>query len=135
MFRKALDVNPFHAQAHNNLATLLAAGGSLEEALSHYRQAIANDPMHRSARFHLVLALLDLGRLAEAADQSERLSRSAGVGTARLWFTLARAWSTVNDRSRARACAEEALRHAKSAGQTELAAEIERNLAGMKAAR
>jgi protein O-GlcNAc transferase len=134
-FRKALDVNPFHAQAHNNLATLLAASGSLEEAVSHYRQAIANDPMHRSARFHLVLALLNLGRLADATDQSERLSRSEGAGSARLWFTLAKAWSRVNDGSRARDCAEEALRQAKAAGHTELAAEIERNLAGMRAAR
>jgi tetratricopeptide (TPR) repeat protein len=134
-FRKALDVNPFHSQAHNNLATLLAASGSLEEGVSHYRQALANDPMHRSARFQLVLALLKLGRLAEATDQSERLSRSEEAGTARLWFTLARAWSRVDDRTRARACAEEALRQAKTAGQTELAAEIERDLAGMKAAR
>ena len=133
-FRKTLDVNPFHAQAHNNLATLLAARGSLEDAVSHYRQAIANDPMHRSARFFLVRALLHLGRLPEAEEQSERLPRWEGTETARLWFTLADAWFTVHDGNRARACAEEALRRAKTAGQTELTAEIEQYLARMTAA-
>jgi tetratricopeptide (TPR) repeat protein len=135
VFRKALDVNPFHAQAHHNLATLLAAGGSLEEAVSHYRQAIANDPMHRSARFLLVLALLKLNRLAEAADESERLPRSEAVGAARLWFTLAQAWSLANDAGRARACAQEALRHTRTSGETDLAAQIARHLARTASAR
>lgn len=134
-FRKALDLHPFHAQAHNNLATLLAASGSLEEAVSHYRQATANDPMHRSARFLLVRALLNLGRLAEAAEQSERLPRWEGADTARLWFMLANAWLKVQDGGRARACAEEALRRAKAAGQTELTSEIARQLARMTATR
>ena len=133
-FRKALAVNPFHAPAHNNLAMLLAASGSLEDAVPHYRQAIANDPTHRSARFHLVLTLIKLRRLPEAVEQSERLPRAGKSDTARLWFALSRAWFTVNDGSRARACAEQALERARTAGQTELTAEIERYLARMTAA-
>jgi tetratricopeptide (TPR) repeat protein len=134
-FRKALEVNPFHAQAHNNLATLLAASGQVDEAVSHYREAIANDPMHRSARFLLVLALLNLGRVPDAASELQQLPRSEGDDRAHLWFRLAKAWLTVNDASKARGCAEEALRQAKAAGQTELAGEIARTLVTVRAAR
>ena len=130
-FRHAVDINPFHAPSHNNLATLLASHGQLGEAITHYQQAVANDPMHRSARFNLALALVRLDRLPEAAEQTERLPRSEDADTPRLWLALARAWWAAHESLKARECAEQALRSAKAAGQSELAAGIERDLARM----
>ena len=131
-FRRALQINPFHSQAHNNLATLLAGGGQLEEAAVHYRQTIANDPSHRSARFNLGRVLLTLGRPREAAEQFEWLLVPEGSETPRVGYALATAWLAAGEIATARKYGEDALRAARRLGQTDLAARIEHDLQRMK---
>jgi protein O-GlcNAc transferase len=53
-FRKAIEINPFYAEAHNNLAFALANEGKLGEAIDHFLLAIKNKPGYRDA--HLILA-------------------------------------------------------------------------------
>ena len=128
LFRHALEVNPLHAQAHNNLAALLAAAGRLEEAASHYQQAVAHDPAHRAARLNLGRTLVALGRPAAGIAQLERLLLQQDADTPRVSHALARAWLAANDIAKARRYGEDAVRHARALGQTDLADRMEREL-------
>ena len=133
LLKRALDINPFHAHAHNNLATLLAGQHRLEEAASHYIQAIATDPAHRSARFNLGRTLVALGRPREAIPQFERLLARDDADAPRVGLALATAWFAVDDAPKAFAYGEQAHRSAIAHGQDELAATIEAMLRKMKA--
>jgi Flp pilus assembly protein TadD len=131
-FRRALDVSPFHPQAHNNLATLLAEEGKLADAATHYRQAIANDPGYRVARLNLGRVLIALGRPREAAEQLERLLGPEDQDTPRVTHALATAWLAAGDLLKARKYAELAFQAARRLDQTELAARIEQDLERMQ---
>lgn len=66
-FKLALEFNPRHALAANNLAGLLQIQGALEEAIPHYRNAIRADPTFRSAYRDLATVLHRLDRIDEAS--------------------------------------------------------------------
>lgn len=66
-YRRALELEPAHADAHINLGRLLHDAGELEAAQSHYRLALAARPEDRTAAFNLAVALEDRGALPEAA--------------------------------------------------------------------
>jgi tetratricopeptide (TPR) repeat protein len=53
-----LRINPKYAKAHYNLGLALGRQGNLEEAMSHYREAVRIDPRYTKAR----RALEDLQR-------------------------------------------------------------------------
>jgi len=61
-YRRALELEPGHADAHVNLGRLLHEAGELEAAEAHYRAA----PDDATALFNLGVVLEDRGRLAEA---------------------------------------------------------------------
>jgi Flp pilus assembly protein TadD len=52
-FRKALALRPDHAETHNNLGAVLQALGQGEEALEHFRRAVALDPANAPAKANL----------------------------------------------------------------------------------
>lgn len=66
LWTHTLDVNPRSAMAHNNLGYWLDEQGRLDDALEHYRRAIALDPEVERARTNAGVALQKLGRGAEA---------------------------------------------------------------------
>jgi tetratricopeptide (TPR) repeat protein len=77
-FATALEARPDHAPALRGLADLAARQGSApgSAALEHLRTALgtpANDPAAR--RYHLAVALAELGRLDAAARQLEAVLR------------------------------------------------------------
>jgi tetratricopeptide (TPR) repeat protein len=65
-YRRAVELDPFHANAHVNLGRLLHEEGEAEAAEAHYRVALSSDPDHATAAFDLGVALEDLGRADEA---------------------------------------------------------------------
>jgi tetratricopeptide (TPR) repeat protein len=67
-YRRALELDAHHADAHVNLGRLLQEDGRMAEAEKHYRQALAGDPEHVTAAFNLGIVLEDLGRVADAID-------------------------------------------------------------------
>jgi tetratricopeptide (TPR) repeat protein len=131
-FRRALDANAFHAQAHNNLAALLVQEGKMEEAVSHCRQAIASDPQYRAARFNLGRLLVVQGRSRDAVEQFQRILQPEDNDTPRYMYALASALFAAGERSKGREYAEEALRRARALGQSDLAAQIEREIERMR---
>jgi tetratricopeptide (TPR) repeat protein len=65
-YRRALELNPAHADAHVNLGRLLQEAGATQAAVEQYRAALDADARHATAAFNLGAALEDLGRRREA---------------------------------------------------------------------
>lgn len=65
-YRRALQQEPGHADAHINLGRLLHQQGRLAEAVSHYREALRARSGDTTAAFNLGVALEDLGNPEEA---------------------------------------------------------------------
>jgi len=71
-YRRALELDPHHADAHVNLGRLLQEEDLIEEAETHYRAALAESPGHATAWFDLGTALEDLRRASDAVDAYRR---------------------------------------------------------------
>src|SRR2546429_8678507 len=70
-YRRALELDAHHADAHVNLGRLLHEQGLVEEAERHYRLGPRASPQHAPGALHLGVALPDL-RPAARADDAER---------------------------------------------------------------
>ncbi|MGH9457590.1 MAG: tetratricopeptide repeat protein [Thermoanaerobaculia bacterium] len=60
-YRRAVELDPMHADAHVNLGRLLHEAEEASAAAAHYRIALDVDPDHATAAFDLGVALEDLG--------------------------------------------------------------------------
>lgn len=67
-----LRTNPSSPEAHHLLAVRAAEAGRTDEAVSHYRDALAVAPDSPDLRVNLAVALAQLGRADEARAQLER---------------------------------------------------------------
>jgi len=65
-YRRALEIEPGHADARLNLGRLLHEAGQVNAAEANYRMALAVRPGDATAAFNLGVSLEDLGRTAEA---------------------------------------------------------------------
>jgi DNA-binding transcriptional MerR regulator len=65
-YRRALALDPGHADAHVNVGRLVHERGLLVEAEEHYRAAAAAAPESAAARYNLGVVLEDLGRTVDA---------------------------------------------------------------------
>lgn len=71
-YRRALELDAHHADAHVNLGRLLQEEGLIAEAERHYRLALRESPDHATAAFNLGIALEDLDRSADAIEAYRR---------------------------------------------------------------
>ncbi|HVT04432.1 MAG TPA: tetratricopeptide repeat protein [Thermoanaerobaculia bacterium] len=65
-YRRAVELDPGHADAHVNLGRILHEDGELYAAEAHYRIALQSLPAHPVAAFNLGVVLEDMGRSKEA---------------------------------------------------------------------
>jgi tetratricopeptide (TPR) repeat protein len=65
-WKKALQLNPDDAKAHNNLGRVLAAKGDIDEAVEHWQRALQLNPDYAEAHNNLGTALVRKGRFDEA---------------------------------------------------------------------
>lgn len=75
-YRRALELEPDHAESHVNLGCLDHEDGKLEDALAHYRAGLASAPDDLTAAFDLAVVLGDLGRDGEARAAYEAVLRA-----------------------------------------------------------
>jgi len=92
-YRRALELDPEHPDAHLNLGRLLHEGGRLPDAEAHYRAASSADPEGARPRYNLGVVLEDQGREAEAiAAYKQALVLDEGLATAH--FNLSRLYES-----------------------------------------
>ena len=58
-YRNAIDIDPGYADAYNNVGTMFARQGDIEQAISNYQKALTLDSKHRDARRNLDRAFGD----------------------------------------------------------------------------
>ena len=97
-YRRAIALDPGHAEAHLNLGRLLHERGDLEGAESHYRQACAAQPDNALAAFNLGVALEDKGAARDAmATYHRALKLDPGMAAAH--FNLGRLCEATGDKA------------------------------------
>lgn len=74
-YRRALDLDPTHSDAHLNLGRLLHEAGRIHEAEEHYRRAATADPQSARAFYNLGVALEDQSAVAGAVEAYEAALR------------------------------------------------------------
>ena len=99
-YRRALELDAAHSDAHLNLGRLLHEAGSIDEAERHYRAALEADPRSARALYNLGVALEDRDTPSEAIDAYQRALELEG-DLAAAHFNLSRLFETTGDESRA----------------------------------
>lgn len=96
-YRRALELDPEHVDAHLNLGRLLHEDGELEAAEGHYRIALRERSGDVTAAFNLGVVLEDLGREEDAvASYEQAIATDAGCADAH--HNLARLYERLGER-------------------------------------
>jgi arylsulfatase A-like enzyme/Tfp pilus assembly protein PilF len=88
----ALELNPRVARAHNALGVIAAETGAPEQAITHWKLAVALEPREFDTLFNLGALLVKSGRSAEARPYLERFLREAPRALYRRDFSKVRTW-------------------------------------------
>jgi tetratricopeptide (TPR) repeat protein len=99
-YRRAIEQEPAHADAHLNLGRLLHEAGRVDEAETHYRRALAVRPGDATAAYNLGVALEDLGRGPEA-ERAYESALEADPANADAHFNLSRLCERLGQPQRA----------------------------------
>jgi tetratricopeptide (TPR) repeat protein len=132
-YEQALRLKPDYAEAHYNLGVALARLGRLPEAVGHWEQALRSRPNYAEAENNLAWLLATLapaegGDPVRAVTLAERACELTNNRVAGYLDTLAAAYAAAGRFNNAIATAQNAIGLARSAGQTQIASEIETRL-------
>jgi len=99
-YRRALELDPHHADARVNLGRLLVESGRAEEAETHFRAVLADYPDHATAWYNLGIALEDRRRPNDAVKAYEQ-AIAADRRLADAYFNLARLYEQAGKKAAA----------------------------------
>lgn len=99
-YRRVLELDPGHADAHLNLGRLLHERGDPAAAERCYRAAVDHRPDDATAAFNLGVALQDLDRPGEAVEAYRRAIEADPV-CADAYFNLAQLYADLGQRAAA----------------------------------
>jgi Flp pilus assembly protein TadD len=113
-FRKALEIDPRYAEAHNNLGVALAGCGRTNEAIEHFRKALELKPDYAMALNDLAWLRATCPEAAfrdgrSAVELAQRAIGLSGVRTPEFLDTLAAAYAEAGKFSKAKETVREAL--------------------------
>ena len=91
-WKKALELSPEDAKAHNNLGRALAGKGEYGEAIRHWQKALEVNPKYAEAQNNLGVALVREGRFGEAVTHFRKVLEG-NPGYAEVHNNLGRALS------------------------------------------
>lgn len=128
LFRLAIEANPQFAEAHLNYGGSLEAQQQYDDAAKHYRLAVESKPNFRQAHFQLARMLIFKNRLPEAIEQLRQTLLPEDAETPRFTYALAAAYARAGDKTNAVKFARIARDKAAALRQTELLAQIEKDL-------
>jgi len=133
--REALRIRPNNSDAHNNLALALLHTGNVQEALVHFEKSLEIQPDNMNAQCNLawILATSSNASLRDgpkAVELASYVARRAGHPNVIVLRTLAAGYAENGQFSEAISVAQQALRLAISQGNSPLAADLQRNIAG-----
>jgi tetratricopeptide (TPR) repeat protein len=72
LWAKTIACTKDNEMAHNNLGNILYQEGILDEAITHFKQALRLNPENATAHFNLASALRQTGRMAEAISHLQK---------------------------------------------------------------
>src|SRR2546423_4618296 len=99
-YRRALELDPHHAEARVNLGRLLVESGRAEEAETHFRAVLVDCPDHATAWYNLGIALEDRRRPHDAVKAYEQ-AIAADRRLADAYFNLARLYEQAGKKAAA----------------------------------
>lgn len=126
-YEKALQIKPDYADVHNNFGSALMQMGQVDEAIFHFRKALEIKPEMAEVHNNLGLALRQTGQPDKAIAHFLKAAELR-PDDPEVLDTLAATYAELGDFERAIMSATDALQLAKSAGNEELAGEIESRL-------
>jgi tetratricopeptide (TPR) repeat protein len=127
-FRKVLELDPRHSEALNSIGYLLERQGKIQEAIVEYRRAIASKPDYRQAHFNLGRILVNQEKYGEGIEHLLGTLTPVDENTARYLYALGAAYGRAGDRPNALRYLREAEVQASASSQSDLLADIERDL-------
>jgi tetratricopeptide (TPR) repeat protein len=101
-YLRALELDPYHSDAHVNIGRLLQEAGEYESAEQHYDHALEAEPENVLAAFNLGTLFEDMGQIQEAIAAYKRASNLADAH-----YNLSRLYELVGEHA-------EALKHLKT---------------------
>ena len=120
-FERALELNPFYADAHANLAVLLAGLDQGSRATTHLRKALEIDRHHRLARYNLARLLLQKGETSESIQLLLGALGEEDQETAGIEALLTTAYAMAGRLPQAEGHGRRALRPSEKYGQADCA--------------
>lgn len=91
-YRRSLEIDPTHGDAHVNLGRILQERGEFNEAEDHYRRALELDEDNMLATFNLGTLLEDVGRIKEAINAYQDAAQFADAH-----YNLSRLYELVGE--------------------------------------
>lgn len=101
-YLRALELDPYHSDAHVNLGRLLQEAGEYEAAQDHYQKALDAEHDNVLAAFNLGTLFEDMGRIQDAIEAYKKASNLADAH-----YNLSRLYELVGEHA-------EALKHLKT---------------------
>ena len=122
VWQHALNVTTDNWLAESQLGTALAIDGRIEDAIPHYRKALALEPDDADANMGIGIYELRRGNFREAIYYYQRVvtqSRAPRAGiTINAWVGMAKAYTALGDKDRAQECLRAAKRVSNESAST-----------------